>query len=189
MAVPLAASAAVTPFTTPLGGLIAGIGTYGAQQFGQFMRRQSQEGATGETLEPGKAAAVAAVTAPIGYFADKFTASLTKFPNKILGSEAIAELAKRAGQTLPGRVVTGATLGVIAEAPTEVLEQMAERYQAGLPLDTEDAYKEYKEAFAGAAALGGVGGGAAKAFAGKPAITKTKETKGLPTPMVSVTIA
>jgi len=183
MAVPLAASAAVTPFTTPLGGLIAGIGTYGAQQFGQFMRRQAQEGATGETLEPGKAAAVAAVTAPIGYFADKFTASLTKFPNKILGSEAIAELAKRAGQTLPGRVVTGATLGVIAEAPTEVLEQMAERYQAGLPLDTEDAYKEYKEAFAGAAALGGVGGGAAKAFAGKPAITKTEETKGLPTPM------
>lgn len=182
MAVPLAAAAAVTPFATPVGGLLAGIGTYGAQQFGQFMRRQAQEGATGETLEPGKAAAVAALTAPIGFFADKFLAGLGKFPPKILGSEALAELAKRTGQSLPGRITTGATLGVIAEAPTEVLEQMAERYQAGLPLDTEDAYKEYKEAFAGAAALGGVGGGAGRALAGKP-VTPKPEDKGLPTPM------
>ena len=184
MAVPLAAAAAVTPFTTPLGGLLAGIGTYGTQQFGQFMRRQAQEGATGETLAPGKAAAVAAATAPIGFFADKFLIGLGKFPPKILGSEALAELAKRTGQSLPGRITTGATLGVIAEAPTEVLEQMAERYQAGLPLDTEDAYKEYKEAFAGAAAVGGVGGAAARGLAGKPAIPpEREEPKGLPTPM------
>ena len=184
MAVPLAAAAAVTPFTTPVGGLLAGIGTYGAQQFGQFMRRQAQEGATGETLAPGKAAAVAAATAPIGFFADKFLIGLGKFPPKILGSEALAELAKRTGQSLPGRITTGATLGVIAEAPTEVLEQMAERYQAGLALDTEDAYREYKEAFAGAAAVGGVGGAAARALGGQPALPKPEEeSKGLPTPM------
>ncbi len=181
MAVPLAAAAAVTPFTTPLGGLLAGIGTYGTQQFGQFMRRQATEGATGETAEPGKAAAFAAATAPIGFFADKFLTGLGKFPPKILGSEALAELAKRTGQSLPGRITTGATLGVIAEAPTEVLEQMAERYQAGLPLDTEDAYKEYKEAFAGAAAVGGVGGAAARGLAGKPATPQPiEESKGLP---------
>ena len=184
MAVPLAAAAAVTPFTTPVGGLLTGIGTYGAQQFGQFMRRQATEGATGETAEPGKAAAFAAATAPIGFFADKFLIGLGKFPPKILGSEALAELAKRTGQSLPGRITTGATLGIIAEAPTEVLEQMAERYQAGLPLDTEDAYKEYKEAFAGAAAVGGVGGAAARGLAGKPAIPPpSEEPKGLPTPM------
>jgi hypothetical protein len=184
MAVPLAAAAAATPFTSPVGGALAGIGTYGLQQFGNFMRRQAQEGATGETLAPGKAAATAAVTAPIGFFADKFLVGLGKFPPKILGSEALAELAKRAGQSLPGRITTGATLGVIAEAPTEVLEQMAERYQAGLPLDTEDAYREYKEAFAGAATLGGIGGGAGRAFAGKPAMPKPEEeSKGLPTPM------
>ena len=185
MAVPLAAAAAVTPFTTPVGGLLAGIGTYGAQQFGQFMRRQATEGATGETAEPGKAAAFAAATAPIGFFADKFLIGLGKFPPKILGSEALAELAKRTGQSLPGRITTGATLGVIAEAPTEVLEQMAERYQAGLPLDTEDAYKEYKEAFAGAAAVGGVGGAAARGLAGKPAMPPpSEEPKGLPQDMV-----
>ena len=184
VAVPLAAAAAVTPFTTPLGGLLTGIGTYGTQQLGQFMRSQAREGATGETAEPGKAALFAALTAPIGFFADKFVFGLSKFPNKILGSEALAELAKRTGQSLPGRITTGATLGVIAEAPTEVLEQMADRYQAGLPLDTEDAYKEYKEAFAGAAALGGVFGGAARGFAGKPAIPQpSEEPKGLPTPM------
>ena len=184
MAVPLAAAAAVTPFTSPLGGLLTGIGTYGTQQFGQFMRRQATEGATGETAEPGKAAAFAAATAPIGFFADKFLIGLGKFPSKILGSEALAELAKRTGQSLPGRITTGATLGIIAEAPTEVLEQMADRYQAGLPLDTEDAYKEYKEAFVGAAVLGGVFGGAARGLAGKPAIPPpSEEPKGLPTPM------
>jgi len=184
MAVPLAAAAAVTPFTTPVGGLLAGIGTYGVQQFGNFMRTQAREGKTGETAEPGKAALTAAAIAPIGFFADKFLVGLGKFPPKILGSEALAELAKRTGQSLPGRITTGATLGVIAEAPTEVLEQMADRWQAGLPLDNEDAYREYKEAFAGAAAVGGVGGAAARALGGKPALPKPEEeSKGLPTPM------
>jgi hypothetical protein len=164
MAVPLAAAAAATPFTTPLGGLLTGVGTYGVQQFGNFMRRQAEEGATGETAAPGKAAAVAAVTAPLGFFADRLTLGLTKVPEKILSKEVAAELAKRTGTSVGARAATGATLGVIAESPTEVLEQMAERWQAGLPLKGEDAMREYKEAFFGAAAVGGVGGAAARAL-------------------------
>jgi hypothetical protein len=170
MAVPLAAAAAATPFTSPIGGAIAGIGTYGVQQFGNFMRRQAEEGATGETAAPGKAAATAAVTAPIGYFADRLMLGFGKVPEKILGQQVAAELAKRAGV----RAATGATIGVVAEAPTEVLEQMGERWQAGLSLTGEDAMREYKEAFFGAAAVGGVGGAAAGALR-KPTVTPKEE--------------
>ena len=173
MAVPLAAAAAATPFTSPIGGAIAGIGTYGVQQFGNFMRRQAEEGATGETAAPGKAAATAAVTAPIGYFADRLMLGFGKVPEKILGQQVAAELAKRAGV----RAATGATIGVVAEAPTEVLEQMGERWQAGLSLTGEEAMREYKEAFFGAAAVGGVGGAAAGAIR-KPTVVPKEE----PTP-------
>jgi uncharacterized protein YchJ len=56
-----------------------------------------------------------------------------------------AELAKRTS-SVAGRATKGATLGIVAEAPTEVLEQAAERWQAGLSLTDDEAKKEYKEA-------------------------------------------
>jgi hypothetical protein len=167
MAVPLAAGAAAGAVSGPFAPIVAplaGIGTYGAQQFGQFMQRQAQEGATGETLAPGKAALAAAVTAPIGFYADKLMLGMGKIPEKILGEQIAKELAKRTGATIAGRVATGATIGVIAEAPTEVLEQAGERWQAGLPLMDANAKKEYKEAFFGAAAVGGLGGGVSRAI-------------------------
>jgi hypothetical protein len=43
MAVPLAAGAAATPFLTPVGGALVGMGTYALQQFGNFLFRQAQE--------------------------------------------------------------------------------------------------------------------------------------------------
>lgn len=175
MAAPLAVgagAAALSGPAAPIVGPLAGLGTYGLQQFGQFMQRQAQEGATGETLAPGKAAAVAAATAPLGYFADRFALGLTKVPAKVLGEGALAELAKRTGASVAGRAATGAGLGILAEAPTEVVEQIAERWQAGLPLDNEDAKREYKEAFFGAAAVGGVGGAAARVLGGAPDIER-----------------
>lgn len=173
MAVPLAAGVGAAAFAGPLAPVVGpavGIGTYGLQQFGNFMRRQAEEGKTGETLEPGKAFGTAAATAPIGYFADRLMLGFGKVPEKILGQQVAAELAKRGGV----RAATGATVGVIAEAPTEVLEQMGERWQAGLPLKGEDAMREYKEAFFGAAAIGGVGGAAAGALR-KPTVTPKEE--------------
>ena len=170
MAIPLAAGAAGAALSGPLApivGPIAGIGAYGVQQFGSFMQRQAQEGATPETLAPGKAALAAAATAPIGYFADRFTLGMSKVPTKVLGEEISKELAKRTSG-VAGRAATGASLGIIAEAPTEVLEQAAERWQAGLDLTGEEAKKEYKEAFFGAAAVGGVGGAAARVLRGAP---------------------
>jgi hypothetical protein len=164
-----------------LGGLAAGIGTYGLQQYGQFMRRQAGEAQTPEQLAPGKAAAAAALTAPLGYIADRFTLGIGNIPKKVLGEELAAELARRTGGSLAARVGTGATMGVIAEAPTEVLEQAAERWQAGLPLDNADAKREYLEAAAGAAVIGGIGGGAYGALRGSPPEKLSPLTGEIPT--------
>ena len=175
MAGPLAVGATVGAMSGPAGvitGPLAGIGTYAVQQFGNFLMRQAQEKKDPEELELTKAALTAAGTAPLGYFADRFTLGLGS-AGKTAGKEVLAELAARraAGEIGAGAVAkevakaagVGATKGIIAEAPTEVLEQAAERYQAGLALTGDDAMREYKEAFFGAAAAGGGIGGAAKA--------------------------
>jgi hypothetical protein len=50
--------------------------------------------------------------------------------------------------------------GAVVEAPTEIAQQMMERAQAGLPLDSEDAIAEYIEAGVLGGIIGaGVGGG------------------------------
>jgi hypothetical protein len=178
MAGPLAVGAAVSPFLTPAGGAIAGIATYGVQQFGNFLVRQAETKKDPEELDLAKAAMTAAGTAPLGYFADRFAIGIGSI-GKNAGKEAIAELAKRRalGEVGAGTVakevgkgaLRGATVGIIAEAPTEFLEQAAERWQAGLALDDEEAKSEYIEAlFGGAAVGGGLGGGsrAAQTYGG-----------------------
>lgn len=164
MALPLAVGAAASPFITPIGGAIAGVATYGIQQFGNFLARQAQEKDDPKELEVAKAALTAAGTAPIGYFADRFTVGLGNIGTKKAMSEVYAELGKRgvAGE-VGKRAAKGAGIGIIAEAPTEVLESVAERYQAGLDLTDKDAMNEYKESFFGAAAAGGGIGAGAKA--------------------------
>jgi hypothetical protein len=160
MAIPLAAGAAATPFLSPVGGALVGMGTYGVQQFGNFLTRQAQEKNDPKELEILKAAGTAAVTAPLGYFADKFTAGLGGLGTKKAGAEILKELSARQVAAQVGKKAAGgAAAGVIAEAPLEVLEQAAERWQAGLSLTGDDAENEYKEAFFGAAAAGaGIGG-------------------------------
>ena len=167
MAAPLAAGEAGAMIGGPLVGLASGIGTYGLQQYGQFMQRQAQGAKDVSQLEPGKAAVAAASTAPLGYFVDRLTAGMSSVPANVLGENILSELAKRAGRSVAGRAATGATLGIVAESPTEVLEQMAERWQAGLPLFDEQAKQEYKEAAAGAAALGGIAGGVGHVLGGQ----------------------
>jgi hypothetical protein len=181
MATPLIAGAGAAalsgPFA-PIVGPVVGVGTYAVQQFGNFLMRQAQEKQNPEELELTKAALTAGGTAPIGYFADRFTLGLSSI-GKAAGEEAVKELAARrvAGEIgaagvakgVGAQAAKGATLGIIAEAPTEVLESVAERYQAGLSLSGEDALNEYKESFFGAAAAGsGLGAGArgAQAYGG-----------------------
>ena len=173
MAIPLAAGTAASPFLTPVGGALVGMGTYGIQQFGNFLVRQAQEKNDPKELDIAKAATTAAITAPLGYYADRFTAGLGGLGERA-GAEIVKELtARQIAAQVGKRVAVGATEGVIAEAPVEVLEQAAERYQAGLDLTSDDAKREFKEAFFGAAAAGGGIGGISRGFQGKakPAVT------------------
>jgi hypothetical protein len=163
MAVPLAAGAAAGALSGPLApivGPLVGIGTYGIQQFGNFLTRQAIEKNDPRELNLTRAAMTAGATAPLGYFADRFTAGLGGLGTKKAGEEIIKELSARQVAAKVGkRAAVGASAGVIAEAPLEVLEQAAERWQAGLELTGDEAANEYKEAFFGAAAAGaGIGG-------------------------------
>jgi len=166
MAGPLAAGAGATALAAPLGpaapvvGALVGIGTYGIQQFGNFLTRQAIEKNDPRELNLTKAAMTAGATAPLGYFADRFTAGLGGLGTKKAGEEIIKELSARQVAAKVGkRAAVGASAGIIAEAPLEVLEQAAERWQAGLELTGDEAANEYKEAFFGAAAAGaGIGG-------------------------------
>jgi len=160
MAGPLAAGAGATLVGGPVVGALVGMGTYGVQQFGNFLTRQAQEKNDPRELEILKAAGTAVATAPLGYFADRFTAGLGGLGAKKAGAEIMKELSARQVAAKVGKKAAGgAAAGVIAEAPLEVLEQAAERWQAGLSLTGDDASNEYKEAFFGAAAAGaGIGG-------------------------------
>jgi hypothetical protein len=183
MAIPLtagAAAAAVSGPLAPIVGPIVGMGTYGIQQFGNFLVRQAQEKNDPKELEIAKAATTAAITAPLGYYADRFTTGLTTLGTKKAGEEILKELTARELAAKVGkRVAVGAAEGVIAEAPVEVLEQAAERYQAGLDLTNDDAKREFKEAFYGAAAAGGGIGGATR---GVQAYREGKAQPPVPTP-------
>jgi hypothetical protein len=172
MAVPLAVGAGVGAASGPFGvvtGPLAGIATYGAQQFGNLMTRQAQERATPQELEVGKAGTAAAIQAPLGYFVDRFTVGMgglgqrgvIEVGKELAARKALGEIgAAGVAKGVTGQAAKGAAQGFIAEAPTEVLEQTLERWQAGLSLTNQDAINEYKEAFAGAGAAGaGIGAG------------------------------
>ena len=77
----------------------------------------------------------------------------------------------RAGAgSLWARSAKGAGVGVATEVPTEITQQLIERAQAGLPIDSDDAIQEYIDAGIAAGILGGgIGtvGGAVSPDAGK----------------------
>jgi len=154
MAVPLGVGAGVAAVSGPLApitGTIAGIGTYGLQQLGQFMQTQAlTKDRTAETLEPGKAAGAAALTAPLGYIVDRFVFGLGRVGPEAAKRALIKELASRSAAGAAGR---GAVRG-LSEIPTELLETAAERAQAGLSLTDAEAKKQFIETIASAGTVG-----------------------------------
>jgi hypothetical protein len=187
MAVPLAAGAAAGAVSGPFAPIVApvvGIGAYGLQQFGSLMGRQAQEKENPQDISVGKAATAAAIQAPIGYFADRFTLGIGGLGEKGV-LEVGKELAKRkaageitavgVGAGVAKQAGKGAAVGFIAEAPTEALEQVLERWQAGLDLASPDAYQEYKEAFFGAGGVGLVGGAASRGRTAYKGLTTPEE--------------
>jgi hypothetical protein len=151
------------------GALIGGIGgavvPSALQLFGANIERQAAEQMEeGKPLDisrtraavataPGAALEVAATFIPLG----------RTLIGKILGPGAEQALARGSSEGIENLAKEGLTkvlakgvgVGAAAEIPTEVIQQMLERAQAGLPLTSEDAYAEYGEAAYGAGLVGG----------------------------------
>ena len=152
------AGAPLGPVGSLVGGGIGATIPSLAQLFGSNIERQAQEGAdisrgrAAAAAVPGAALEVAATYVPLG----------RSLVGKILGPEAEKALAKGsteaterlARESIYKAVTKGAGLGVLAEVPTEVIQQMLERAQAGLPLTDEEAQAEYGQAAYGAALVG-----------------------------------
>lgn len=159
IAATLAGARAGARFGLP--GAIAGATLPAATQlFGSALERQAEAGApeisrakAAAAAVPGAALEVAATFIPLG----------RGVVGKLLGPEVEKALARgtnesieRLAQESLGKVLTkGVGVGVLAEVPTEVTQQILERAQAGLPLTTPDALAEYGEAAYGAGLVGG----------------------------------
>lgn len=135
-----------------IGGLAGAFVPSMVTQAGSNIERQAQEG---KPISTGSAFGAAVPQAALDVFADKtLFGRLMGIPPAKLGTEAAETIAK---QSLKRTLATGTAKGVLAEVPTEVTQQMLERYQAGLSLTDEDARKEYLDTAYQTALLGPLG--------------------------------
>jgi hypothetical protein len=161
----MAGTAAFPGVGTVIGGVGGALAPSLLQLFGSNIERQAEEGADisrGRALAaavPGAALEVASTFIPLG----------RTVVGKILGPKAEAALAtgsknnaKLVEAGLLRTLGTGTVVGAGLEVPTEVIQQMLERAQAGLDLTSDDALAEYGEAAYGAALVGGPFGAAGR---------------------------
>jgi hypothetical protein len=160
----------------PLGAVVGGVSGAVApsliQLYGSNLERQAEEkvpeisraSAFGAAV-PGAALEVASQFIPLGrgLVGKLLGPKADEFLKK--GSQEAIE--KAAQESMTTTLTKGAGIGVLAEMPTEVAQQMLERFQAGLPLTDEEALKEYGEAAYGAGLVGGPFGAGARAL-GRP---------------------
>ena len=170
MVAPWTAAVTAQSFVPPVGapglagkaivGAGAFIGTSALQVFGLNIGRQMEEGAeTQDELKIARAALAAPSQAAAEYILFLVTGGL--------GSKLGKDGAEEAARTLFQSIRKGAKRGAAAEVPTEMYQQMAERWQAGLDLTSPDALMEYAEAGAAALAAGGFIGGIQQAVTDK----------------------
>lgn len=151
----------------PVGGAIgAALGAFGASalpQFGGNIERQAQEQQKQGVpidVHTGKAGAAAAAQGALDAGSMAFTlggqliSKLTNVPLKALAGDTSGRAAKIAEERLLTTLAKEGTLkaiakgtakGALLETPTEVIQLMLERAQAGLSLTDEEALKEYGE--------------------------------------------
>jgi len=127
---------------------------------------------------------------------DEGAAALYAVPSSVLdaafatlGAKFLSTGLLKGGGGLLTRATRGAVEGSIIEAPTELGQQFLERYQAGLPIDSDEAKLEYAEAAKGGALLGGLFGGGGRAVFGSkegPDAMPQSTTQEQPVEMTSV---
>jgi hypothetical protein len=145
------------PLGTAAGTVIGGAAASFPLLFGGNIQRQEEQVEAGE---------LDAVNVEKALIAAGGQAAIEGIAGKIL---AFTPLRAGAG-SLWARSAKGAGVGVATEVPTEITQQLIERAQAGLPIDSDDAIQEYIDAGIAAGILGGgIGtvGGAVSPDAGK----------------------
>lgn len=134
------------------------------QQFGGNVVRQQE--ATPGQVNAGNAALAAVPQAGLDAVGTLVPLGKTVV-GKLLGPQVEAYLAKGGSQaaeklareSLKATLAKGTAVGVMAEVPTEVAQQMLERLQAGLSLTDADALDEYKATAYQTGLLGPIGAG------------------------------
>lgn len=156
------------PIGGPVGSAIgAGIGAFlpsVVQQFAGNIERQVEANPQAE-VQTGKALGTAAFQGALDAGATFFVLGKA-FVGKALGPEVAALINKgnvQAAEALAKRSLTrtlaeGAGRGIPVEVPTEIMQEMLERAQAGLPLTSPDALADYgKAGWAAGLAAGAIG--------------------------------
>ncbi len=143
-----AAAAPLVGLSGFVGGAVAAGTATAPILFGNNIQRQEDEVAAGKKASVDVGSALAATFGQ---------ATLEGIADKVLLGGAFRSLGKSIFTRTASRVGSGAT----TEGLTEVGQQMMERAQAGLPIDSDDAIAEYREA---AIAGGLIGGGTRATF-------------------------
>lgn len=119
--------------------------------FGRNIQRQEQQVAAGALPEVDRMAALRTAGGQ---------ALLNSVGDKILATGRLLGIRIPPSQNLFVRVGQYGAAGAVVEVPTEITQQLMERAQAGLPIDSDDAIAEYIEAGILGGVIGaGVGGG------------------------------
>jgi hypothetical protein len=157
------AGAPLGPGGAFVGGIAGALTPLALQAYGAGAERRAAEGLP---QDPGKTALSAAgqagleTVAMVVPFGGKLMSRILGIAEKE-GAQALASPAARklAEERLATSIAKGTGKGLLAEIPTEVGQQMLERWQANMPLMDDNALKEYSEAAYGASLFGAPFGG------------------------------
>lgn len=150
------AGAPFGPVGSGIGAVAGAVAPSLVQQFGSNVERQAveqQQAGQPVSINRMSAAAAAAPQAALDVAATFIPLGRT-LVGKALGKNVEALLAKGSGEaaeklaqeTLAKTLLKGGATSLVVEMPTEMAQQMLERAQAGLPLTSADALREYGEA-------------------------------------------
>ena len=158
------------------GSIIGGTGFNLPFFYGGNREAQKEEIEKGNKIEVSEGAALLAAgfQAPLDFIADRLL--ISGFTGKLFAGGGLFTKGVKASE-IAGSAAKGIAAGTIIEVPTELVQQVIERYQAGKSLTSEEAIDEYKEVAAAAGLLGGAVRGTGQTIFGSklPEKTNTKE--------------
>lgn len=161
----LAAAPIPIPGARVVGGLIGGIAANYPYFFGDNIAAQKDAIDRGLRVEiDDSAAALAAIP----------QAALDSIVDRLLVGKILNPSVIRTGGIFT-RAGKGVAAGTVAEVPTEIGQEVINRYQAGLPIDDEEAFKVYEDVAIAAGITGGTVRGVTNVVGGDYRKEKTRK--------------